>query len=34
MGMEKQLCTFYLDKYCFSIDVLEVQEVFRKSGAV
>ncbi len=29
MAIEKQLCTFYLDKYCFGIDVLEVQEVFR-----
>ncbi|MDH5762577.1 MAG: chemotaxis protein CheW [Nitrospinota bacterium] len=29
MAMDKQLCTFYLDKYCFGIDVREVQEVFR-----
>ena len=29
MAVEKQICTFYLDKYCFGIDVLEVQEVFR-----
>ena len=29
MATEIQLCTFYLDKYCFGIDVLEVQEVFR-----
>jgi purine-binding chemotaxis protein CheW len=29
MTAEKQLCTFYLDNYCFGIDVLEVQEVFR-----
>ena len=29
MATAKQLCTFYLDKYCFGIDVLEVQEVFR-----
>ena len=29
MSIEKQLCTFYLEKYCFGIDVLEVQEVFR-----
>ncbi len=29
MAIAKQLCTFYLDKYCFGIDVLEVQEVFR-----
>lgn len=30
MAMEKHLCTFYLDNYFFGIDVLEVQEVFRK----
>ena len=29
MASGKQLCTFYLDKYCFGLDVLEVQEVFR-----
>ena len=29
MAIEKQFCTFYLDKYCFGIDVLEIQEVFR-----
>ena len=29
MAIEKQLCTFYLDKFCFGINVLEVQEVFR-----
>ena len=29
MATEKQLCTFYLDQYCFGIDVLDVQEVFR-----
>ena len=29
MDMEKQLCTFYLDEYCFGMDVLEVQEIFR-----
>lgn len=29
MADEKQLCTFYLDDYCFGIDVLKVQEVFR-----
>jgi purine-binding chemotaxis protein CheW len=29
MAVEKQLCTFYLDKYCFGIDILEIQEVFR-----
>ena len=27
--MEKQICTFYLGKYYFGLDVLEVQEVFR-----
>ncbi len=29
MAIEKQFCTFYLDNYCFGINVLEVQEVFR-----
>ncbi|MCH7498689.1 MAG: chemotaxis protein CheW [Nitrospinae bacterium] len=29
MAKEKQFCTFYLDKYCFGINVQEVQEVFR-----
>ncbi len=29
MANEKQFCTFYLDKYCFGVSVLEVQEVFR-----
>lgn len=29
MELEKKFCTFYLDTYCFGIDVLEVQEVFR-----
>jgi len=29
MAMEKQLCAFYLDKYYFGIDILEIQEVFR-----
>ena len=29
MADEKQFCTFYLDKYCFGINVQEVQEVFR-----
>lgn len=29
MADERQLCTFYLDKYCFGIDVVEIQEVFR-----
>ncbi len=29
MATEKQLCTFYLDQFCFGIYVVEVQEVFR-----
>jgi len=29
MTSERQLCTFFLGKYCFGIDVLDVQEVFR-----
>ena len=29
MADDKQFCTFYLDKYCFGVNVLEVQEVFR-----
>ncbi|MDH3257371.1 MAG: chemotaxis protein CheW [Nitrospinota bacterium] len=29
MAIKKQFCTFYLDKYCFGVNVLEVQEVFR-----
>lgn len=27
MANEKQICTFYLDQYCFGIDVQEIQEV-------
>lgn len=29
MATEKQFCTFYLNDYCFGVNVLEVQEVFR-----
>lgn len=29
MADEKQFCTFYVDNYCFGINVQEVQEVFR-----
>jgi len=29
MAIKKQFCTFYLDTYCFGVNVLEVQEVFR-----